>query len=173
MQKADSPRGSRWTVVLFLTALLVVAADQLSKIWVRSYLEGQLIYKLGFFQLTHVSNTGAAFGLFRGQSLALTVVAIVGIVAILSYALFAYRHFTFVDSMSNRVALGLILGGIVGNLVDRLRLGYVTDFIGVGIWPVFNIADSAAVVGVIIFAYSVLRSARTEKDKTQRGEVDK
>ena len=166
MQKADSPRGSWWNAVLFLTALLVVAADQLSKIWVRSYPEGQPISEVGFFRLTHVSNTGAAFGLFQGQSLALTIVAIVGIVAILFYALFAYRHFPFVDSVSNRVALGLILGGTVGNLVDRLHLGYVTDFIGVGIWPAFNIADSAAVVGVIIFAYSVLRSARTEKDKT-------
>ena len=166
MQKADSPRGSRWNAVLFLTALLVVAADQLSKIWVRSYLEGQLIYKMGFFQLTRVSNTGAAFGLFQGQSLGLTVVAIVGIVAILFCALFAYRHFPFVDSVLNRVALGLILGGTVGNLVDRLRFGYVTDFIGVGIWPAFNIADSAIVVGVIVFAYSVLRSTRTEKHKT-------
>jgi len=166
MQKADSPRGSRWNAVLFLTALLVVTADQLSKLWVRSYPEGQPISEVGFFQLTHVSNTGAAFGLFQGQSLALTVVAIVGIAAILFYALFAYRHFPFVDSMSNRVALSLILGGTVGNLVDRLRLGYVTDFIGVGVWPAFNIADSAVVVGVIIFAYSVLRSTRTEKHKT-------
>ena len=166
MQKADSPRGSWWNAVLFLTALLVVAADQLSKTWVRSHPEGQLIYEMGFFQVTHVSNTGAAFGLFQGQSLALTIVAIVGIAAILFYALFAYRHFTFVDSMLSRIALGLILGGTVGNLVDRLRFGCVTDFIDVGIWPAFNIADSAVVVGVIIFAYSVLRSARTEKDKT-------
>ena len=166
MQKADSPRGSWWNAVLFLTALLVVAADQLSKIWVRFYLEGQLIYKMGFFQLTHVSNTGAAFGLFHDQSFALTIVAIVGIVAILFYALFAYRHFTFLGSMSNRVALGLILGGTVGNLVDRLRFGSVTDFIDIGIWPAFNIADSAIVVGVIIFAYSVLRSTRTEKHET-------
>jgi len=153
-------------VALFLAALLVVAVDQLSKIWVRSYPEGQLIYKVGFFQLTPVHNTGAAFGLFQGQSLALTIVAVVGIVAILFYALFAYRYFTFVDSMLNRVALGLILGGTVGNLVDRLRFGYVTDFIDVGIWPAFNIADSAVVIGVIIFAYSVLRSTRTEKHKT-------
>ena len=59
--------------------------------------------------------------------------------------------------------LGLVLGGTVGNLVDRLRLGYVTDFIDVGIWPMFNISDSAIVVGVIIFAYSLLPLARGGK----------
>ena len=65
--------------------------------------------------------------------------------------------------MPGRLALGLVLGGTVGNLVDRLRLGYVTDFIDVGIWPAFNIADSAIVVGVIILAYSLCSLARAGK----------
>ena len=163
MQKADSPRGSRWNVALFLTALPVVAGDQLSKIWVRSYPEGQLIYKMGFFRLTHVSNTGAVFGLFQDRSFVLTIVAVVGIALLLFLVFFAYRHLPLLNSMLNRIALGLILGGAVGNLVDRLRFGCVTDFIGIGIWPSFNIADSATVIGVTMVAYSLLRLTRTEK----------
>jgi len=152
-------------VVLFLTAILIVAADQLTKIWIRSYTEGQTIFEVGFFRLTHVQNTGAAFGLFPGHSFALTIVAIVGIVVFLLYALFGYRRFPYLDNMSNRVAVGLILSGTVGNLIDRLspNLKGVTDFISIGFWPTFNIADSAVTIGVILFAYSLLRAVQAEK----------
>ncbi len=163
MQKAKSLQGKRRNVVFFLTALLVVVADQLSKMWIRSNLVvGQSLPETGFFRLTHIYNTGAAFGLFRDQSFALTIVALVGIVGLLLYALVFYRHFPLLDNRLGRLALGLILGGTVGNLIDRLHLGYVTDFIDVGIWPAFNIADSAIVVGAIILAYSLLRFAQAE-----------
>ena len=163
MQKADSPQGKWRNVVFFLTALLVVVADQLSKMWISSYSENELIFKAGFFRITHVQNTGAAFGLFQDQSFILTIVALVGIIILLVYALLIYRRFPFAGNILGRLTLGLVLGGTVGNLIDRLRLGYVTDFIGVGIWPSFNIADSAVVIGVIIFACSLLPLARTEK----------
>jgi len=163
MQKAESLQGKWRNVGFSLTALLIVAADQLSKIWIRSYPEQQLIFKAGFFQIIHTHNTGAAFGLFQGHSFALTIVALVGIVVILVYALFIYRRFPLLDNRLGRLALGLILGGAVGNLIDRLRLGYVTDFIDVGVWPTFNIADSAITVGVIIIAYSLLSLARAVK----------
>jgi len=65
--------------------------------------------------------------------------------------------------MLGRPVLGLVLGGAVGNLIDRLRFGYVTDFIDVGLWPAFNIADSAITIGVILLAYSLLRLTRAEK----------
>ena len=113
---------------------------------------------MGFFRITHVHNTGAAFGLFQGHSFTLTIVASAGIAVILLCALFLYRRFPILDSMPSRLALGLILGGTIGNLIDRLRFGYVTDFIDIGIWPTFNIADSAITVGAILFAYSSLRS---------------
>jgi len=160
MQKASRLQGKWWqNVLFFLTALLIVAADQLSKIWIRANLAiEQSLFEVGFFRLTHVHNTGAAFGLFRGQSFPLTIVALVGIGVILFYALLVYRHSPYLDNMPSRVALGLVLGGTVGNLIDRLRFGYVTDFIDFGFWPAFNIADSAITVGVIIFAYSSLRS---------------
>ena len=151
-------------MVFFLTALLIVTADQLSKLWIRSnLLVGQSLPEAGFFRLTHVHNTGAAFGLFQDQTFALTIVALVGIAVLLVYALFIYRRFPLLDNGLGISALGLVLGGTVGNLIDRLRFGYVTDFIDVGIWPAFNIADSAIVVGVIIFAYSLRSLARAGK----------
>ena len=164
MQKAKSLQGRWRNVVFFLTALLVAVADQLSKMWIRSNLVvGQSLPETGFFRLTHIQNTGAAFGLFQGQSFALTIVALVGIIVLLVYALLIYRRFPILDNLLGKSALGLILGGTVGNLIDRLHLGYVTDFIDIGIWPAFNIADSAIVVGVIILAYSLRFLARAEK----------
>ena len=165
MQKASELwSGWQWNMLLFLIALLVVAADQLSKVWIRSnLLVGQSLFEAGFFRITHVNNTGAAFGLFQGQSFLLTIVALVGITVLLVYALVIYRKFPLLDNRLGRSTLGLVLGGAVGNLIDRLRFGYVTDFIDVGRWPAFNIADSAITVGVILFAYSFLRSARAEK----------
>ena len=157
MQKVNSPRSNWRHIVFFLTALLVVAADQLSKLWVRSNLAlGQSLPETGFFRLTHIRNTGAAFGLFQGQSFFLTIIALVGVVALLVCAIFIYRWFPSLDNIPGRSALGLILGGTLGNLIDRLYFGYVTDFIRVGTWwPAFNIADPAIVVGVIIFIYSL------------------
>jgi len=164
MQKVNRLRDKWRNVVFFLTALLIVIADQLSKIWIRSNLAvGESLPEVGFFQLTHVQNTGAVFGLFQGHSFALTIVGLVGVAALLAYTLFFYRHFPLLDNRLSNSALGLILGGTVGNLIDRLHFGYVTDFISIGIWPAFNIADSAITVGVIIFAYFLLRLARAEK----------
>ena len=162
IQKVEPARSKWWNAVFFLTALLVVATDQLSKIWIRSHPEEQLIFKAGFFQIVHTQNTGAAFGLFQDQSFPLTVFAFVGIAAILLFTLFFYHRFPLSDSKLGKPALGLILGGTIGNLIDRLHLGYVTDFIGIGIWPSFNIADSAITVSAIWFAYSLLFSARTK-----------
>ena len=161
MQKANYLQGKWRNVVFFLTALLIVVADQLSKLWIRTNLAvGQSLPEVGFPRLTYVENTGAAFGLFQGQSFALAIVAIVSIVVLLVYAFFLYRRFPFLDNRLAWIGLGLILGGTVGNLIDRLRFGYVTDFIDFGFWPAFNIGDSAIVVGVIMFAYTILSLAR-------------
>jgi len=166
MQKVNSLQGKWWSVVFFLTALLLVAADQLSKLWIRSNIDiGESLFEVGIFRLTHVQNTGAVFGLFQGQSFALTIVAFVGIAGLLFYAFFIYRRFPLLNTKLNRVAISLILGGTVGNLIDRLNpnLNGVIDFISIGIWPAFNIADSAVVIGSIIFAYSLLCLARARK----------
>jgi len=141
-----------------------VFGDQLSKIWIRAnLLRGQSLFDIGFLQISHVHNTGAAFGLFPDQSLVLTIIGVVGVVAILLCVFLSHRRLPFIDNMLSKSALGLVLGGTVGNLIDRFRFGYVTDFIDFRVWPVFNVADSAVTIGVIIFAYSILRSAQVSK----------
>jgi signal peptidase II len=162
MRKVDSPLGRWWGVALGLPFLLVITADQLTKVWVRSYEEGEVICRLGFFQLTHVQNTGASFGIFKGHSFTLMIVDIVGIIILLSMAYYLYRHLPYLVTLLNAIAFSLILGGTVGNLIDRIRLEHVTDFIDVGFWPVFNVADSAITVGVVILVFSLIRLAIAE-----------
>ncbi|MFC1864405.1 signal peptidase II [Chloroflexota bacterium] len=163
MYKSDPLQGKWRDMVFSLIALMVIAADQLTKIWIRSNLDtGESLPEAGLFRLTRVHNTGAAFGLFQDQSFLLSIVALIGIVFLLLFVFLSYRYFPFLGNRLGKPALGLVLGGTAGNLIDRLRLGYVTDFIDIGIWPAFNIADSAIVVGIIIFAYSLLSSARAE-----------
>lgn len=169
MRKVDALQGKRQQVVFFLTALVIVVADQLSKTWIRGHLaEGEALFEVGFFRIIRLPpNTGAAFGLFPGQSFALAIAAGVTIVLLLICALFLYRRFPRLSNAPNRLALGLLLGGTAGNLIDRLNpdLGGVTDFISVGIWPAFNIADSAVVVGVILLAYSLRSIAGAVRGK--------
>jgi signal peptidase II len=117
----------------------------------------------GLFRLTHAQNTGAAFSIFYGKSGILTIVVFIGIILLLFYAFVVSRRFPFLDTRLNKISLALILGGTVGNLIDRLRLGHVTDFIDVGPWPVFNVADSSIFVGVLIFALSILLTSHVSE----------
>jgi signal peptidase II len=114
-----------------------------------------------WIQLTYIHNPGAAFGLFPGNRYVLIGVSVVAAVVVLVVGLAARTR------LRTAVPLGLILGGAVGNLVDRIRLGEVVDFIRVGIppdnyWPVFNVADSAVTVGVLWLALGLLRDGRQE-----------
>jgi len=164
MQKVNRPQAKWRNVVFLLIGLLVVFADQLSKAWISANLaRGQSLFDAGFFQIVRVHNTGAAFGIFQNQSLALTIVAFIGVIVILLCVFFFYRRWPFLDSVLAKSALGLILGGTVGNLIDRVRLGYVTDFINFKVWPAFNIADAAVTIGVIIFVCYILYLAIVEK----------
>lgn len=164
MQKTNFNPYNLRNVVFFLIGFLIVLNDQLSKAWIRINLRiGQSLFDIGFFRITYVSNTGAAFGLFPDQTFALTIIAFFGVAIIVLGALLGHRYLPFLNSMLGKVALGLVLGGTVGNLIDRLRFGYVTDFIDFKVWPTFNIADSAVTIGIIIFAYSILRIYRVER----------
>ncbi len=171
MQKVNSLQGKwRNVVFFFTTALLLVAADQLSKLWIRSNLAiWESLFEVGFFRLTRVHNSGAAFGLFQGQSFLLTIIALVGVAALLLYIFFFHHKFPFLDNRLGKLALGLVLGGAVGNLIDRIHFGYITDFIDFNFWPAFNIADSAIVVGVIILAYYIISLAGTRKHSDEQG----
>lgn len=159
----------RSLVILPLIAGLSILADQVSKYVVRANLRpGQsmeLTPWLGsVFQVTYVTNSGAAFGLFQGWSSVFIVIAIVVIVALVWYYLQLSDGEWLVQ-----LALGLQLGGAVGNLIDRLRFGgSVVDFIDLNFWPlqnwpVFNIADSSIVVGVSFLTLVMLCEAWAEE----------
>lgn len=162
MQKLNRLRDVwRRNAIFLTTALLVVVTDQLSKLWIRSNLApNQSTWDIGFFRLTYTQNTGAAFGLFQGSSLILAIIAIIGGIVILFLVFFMRRRLPILNTLLVRVSLGLILGGILGNLIDRLRYGgNVTDFIDFRFWPAFNIADSSTVVGAFLLAYLLIRFA--------------
>jgi len=143
----------------------VLALDQATKALASSrLLLGQPVPILGdFVRLTLVHNTGAAFGLFPGSRLPFILISILAIVVV--FYLFAREAYR---SLGNRVLLGCILGGAIGNLVDRVRWGRVVDFIDVGWstlrWPVFNVADSAVTLGVILLAWNLARSGRADSN---------
>ncbi len=152
------------SAALFLIALLVVSADQLSKFAIRTNLSiGESLPQTGFFRLTHIHNSGAAFGIFQGQSLPLTILAIIGVGALLFLVIFMYRRFYFLETARGKLSLGLILGGTVGNLIDRISFGYVIDFIDIGIWPAFNIADSSVVIGAILLAFWLIQLNKSDQ----------
>ncbi len=163
MQRINRPQDKWRDAVFFLTGLLIVAADQFSKNWIRTNLDpGQSIFRIGFFQITYANNTGAAFGLFQNHTLVLTIISIIGVIAILVGYRFVNR-IAVLQSMPWRVVLGLVLGGTLGNLIDRARLGYVTDFIDFHYWPAFNVADASVTIGILIFAYFLLRFTASSK----------
>jgi signal peptidase II len=155
---------SRIGTFLFCAAV-VLGLDQVTKAIASARLmQGEPVPILGqFLRFTLVHNTGAAFGLFPGSRLPFILISVLAIAVVLYlFARDAYR------SLVNRVLLGCILGGALGNLVDRVRWGRVVDFIDVGVgavrWPVFNVADSAVTLGVILLAWNLARSGRTDSD---------
>jgi len=162
-------RGSWWRGGLFLLiAAFVVAIDQISKSWVRSHLLlGGSLPEVGFLRLTHVQNTGSAFGLFANQAFLLSLVAIVCLVIILVF----YRYLSEY-SILGTFALGLVFGGAVGNLIDRFYFdGAVTDFIDVRLWhdfhwPTFNVADSAITIGTIALVCFIFLAMKKENGHT-------
>ena len=148
-------------IAFFIAALSVLIVDQVSKHFVRTELTlGQKIPEEGFFQITYSINTGGVFGLFADQAFLITIIAVVGVIAILVYS----RYPAF-NGLLVKVSLGLLLGGAIGNLIDRIRFGWVTDFIHVGGWPVFNLGDSAIVIGVILILYHFIFRARKADTK--------
>jgi len=159
MQKAGNPRSFWRNLIIPFTSLIIVAGDILTKEWIRSFPpDGATILKLGFIRIIHITNTGSAFGAFQGYSLAFIIVGILGLFLLSWLGLFIYRRYPQFVNIPNRIALGLILGGDLGNLIDRLRFaGHVTDFIDPGFFAVFNVADSAITIGVILVAYAILR----------------
>lgn len=140
-------------IIFFIVAILDIAADQFTKLWLNSTLsEGQSLLKLGFFHITMVHNTGSAFGLIRNSNLLLAVAEAIGAIGVLVIVFLMHRQRRYWGGRLGIVALGLVFAGAVGNLIDRIHLGYVVDFIDLTYWPVFNVADSSVTIGLIIIA---------------------
>lgn len=144
--------NSNWRIALL--ALLVIAFDQITKLLVLKYLgyAQERVIVDGFFKLVHWGNTGAAWSMFRGNNGLLALVAFAALMVLIWT-----RHHFDTQSFPGQVSLGLIFGGIVGNLIDRVRVGHVVDFLYFYLFrrdgeeagfPAFNVADSAICIGV-------------------------
>ena len=156
---ASVSRSKAGAILWFALALLVILADQASKAWANDVLAASWIQVTGFFNLVLLRNTGSAFSFLADaggwQKLLFSAVAI-GVSAAMAAVIWKHSAEKLAPA-----AAALVLGGAIGNLIDRLMLGSVTDFIDLHIgdihWPAFNIADSAIVLGVIFFILIELR----------------
>lgn len=167
MERAQERSGARtsfgrrdgWFLLL---AAAIVGVDQLTKWAVRSTIErGDAIELLPFFRLVHVTNTGAAFGILQGAGPLLIIASLAGLAAIMVY-LFnpGFAHPVL------RLGLACMLGGAIGNLIDRVAEGRVVDFLKVPNWPAFNVADSAITIGVGILLWSILFQEHDRGDES-------
>ena len=162
---AERPFGASWPqwTSLAAVALAALGADQLTKAIVTSRLDlNDEVHVVGPFSIHHVTNSGIAFGLFASAT---------PIVILLTSLAVAWMLYFFARSGSRHpvlpVALGLVIGGSVSNLIDRVRLGHVTDFLDLRYWPAFNLADTFIVVGVAALLLALVASDR--KARSPRG----
>lgn len=140
-------------MAVWIFAAFIFAVDQLTKALVKMHMApNQSIPVIdNILHLTYVQNTGAAFSLLKGRVFFFVVVSF-AVIAVIVYYLIRLPK----EKKLFKFTLALVLGGAFGNLVDRLRFGYVVDFIDFRIWPVFNVADSAVVIGVLLLLYLVM-----------------
>lgn len=157
--------GTAQWAALLAVALAAMVADQLTKQIVgRTLVLGESVDIVGPFSIHHVQNSGIAFGLFASRTA--LVIGVTGVAVGLMLWFFAHsgkRHPVL------PVALGLVLGGSVANLVDRMRLGHVTDFLDLVAWPAFNLADVFIVVGVALLFGALVLADRPDRIHGARG----
>jgi signal peptidase II len=146
-------RDRRAPLVLFSTGFIALAADQLTKLWIRSSIQpGVFVPEHGILRLTNSTNEGIIFGIE-----APTAFAIAMPIVLVAMALAIYFWYGPIGSRLVNVCLGLFVGGSLGNLVDRVRFGAVTDFVDVRLWGglhwfTFNVADASIIAGIALFA---------------------
>jgi signal peptidase II len=159
--------------LLALVSGVIIILDQLSKTWIRSN------FALGeswapvealdpFFRIVHWYNTGVAFGMFQGMNTLFIILAII----VMSVIVFYFPRVPRQDGML-RLALCLQFGGAAGNAIDRITIGHVTDFVAVGNFPVFNVADASITMGVVVLLIGVwLQDRRDRKEAQLSGQVE-
>jgi signal peptidase II len=150
-------------IYFIITAVCILTADQVTKYMIMQRVPENSSIELipGLLSITHVRNTGAAFGLFQGYTEILTVISIVAIVLII-----VLKSILNFNSAFYNVCLGFVMGGALGNLIDRFLVGEVTDFINVRFIPVFNIADSCILIGFSLIVILILKEY-FKKGKTE------
>jgi signal peptidase II len=171
--RPSRPGGFPLRSLLFVgVAVAVVVADQITKRLAEDRLRGQRSVPVvdDILRLTYVENRGAAFGLLQDQT---TFFVLVGILVIGVIAA-SYRYLPRSGFLLH-LALGLQLAGAIGNLIDRVRQGYVVDFVDFGYqanwWPVFNVADSAIVIGVALLALNALAPSSADQQASNPGDA--
>jgi signal peptidase II len=143
-----------------LVSVAVLVLDQVTKAVVRGSIDrGEVDEVTSFFDLVHVRNDGVAFGALGGSGLVIVLVA-AALVALLVY------FTTHADKPLMWLPTGMLLGGAIGNIVDRVRLGAVTDFLKFPQWPAFNVADIFVTVGVFVLLWVIERDARAAERTT-------
>lgn len=144
----------RKRVLLILTGIIVLIADQAVKFFLVSFLKPSETIPIikNIFHITLVFNTGCAFGLFRDQSVLFFITAALIAIILLIYFLQSVKT----AKIFSELAATLIIAGSLSNLIDRFRCGYVIDFLDFRVWPVFNLGDTAITIGVSIFILQLL-----------------
>ena len=153
---------------IFIVAILTLFLDQITKIIIEKILvvKTSITIIKKFFRLTLVYNKGAAWGIFSDNKIFLIIITILALILIISFLK------TFKKNTRNNIAFGLLLGGMSGNLVDRIIFGHVRDFLDFTIvkynYPVFNIGDIAIVTSVILLAYAILKGEDSDGNRSPR-----
>ena len=161
-----------WIVMVIAVIAAVIVLDQVSKILILTYLyEDQLTLVEGVLKFTYVENRGMAFGLLSDHRWVFLVCSVLGI------GFMGYYLFRYVKRTLSRVGLALIVGGGIGNMIDRVRLGFVVDFIDFcafdfWVW-VFNVADAAVCVGAALFVLDLLLELIAEMKKSKTAPADR
>lgn len=153
---------------IFSVAVIVLAIDQISKVIISLHLKINQSIKVipNFFNLTLCHNEGAAWGLFSNSQI------IIAIGTIFAIAIIYHFIYCFKKNSRNDIAFGLVIGGMSGNLIDRIFFGYVRDFLDFIIfnydYPVFNISDIAIVIGIILLIYAVIKGEDLSENNSKR-----
>lgn len=146
-------------MIIYIVAAIVLILDQVTKYIIQTKMAPGYSFTIlnKVFDITYVQNTGAAFGILAGRNMLFIMISLVALVGIVFFGGGLKK------TLLLKISCGLILGGIIGNLIDRIRLGYVVDFLDFQVWPVFNMADSAITLGAI---FLIIKSLQAGKLKT-------
>jgi signal peptidase II len=134
----------------FALSFIFILLDQITKY----FLTEKYITITSFFSFRYAENTGTAFSILQNQNLLLIFISIIVIIGCIYY----FKQY--------KLALTFVLAGAIGNLLDRIFLGFVRDFIAISIWPIFNLADSFNTIGIILLIYAFYREDKTYKQST-------